>query len=100
MTAYLISMLNVLDKEKMMQYSVEAGELVSDFGGAIALRGNCSEVLAGGPPNQLSGQMSGIITFPDMPALKAWYESEAYQALIPLRNEACEMSMVTYDAMV
>ncbi len=55
------------------------------------------------------GQRSGVLTgehrytdtvviqFPDQDALRVWYASEAYQALITLRNEAAEMVLVSYD---
>ena len=33
-----------------------------------------------------------------MQNLKAWYASDAYQAIIPLREEAADMTITTYDA--
>jgi len=32
-----------------------------------------------------------------MEALKAWYRSPDYQALIPLRDAAADMTLVTYE---
>lgn len=95
MTAYLISTITIRDKEKLTQYSTEAGKTLAAFGGTIALRGMRAQALSGDFP----GQMSGVISFADMAALTAWYTSDAYQALIPLRDQGCEMSMVAYEAM-
>jgi uncharacterized protein (DUF1330 family) len=35
--------------------------------------------------------------FPDRAALEAWHASPAYQALIPLRTEAAEVDLLSYD---
>ncbi|GAU82522.1 DUF1330 domain-containing protein [Bosea sp. BIWAKO-01] len=45
-------------------------------------------IIHGGPPELLEGSWSGdviVIEFPNRAAAKAWYESEAYQAILPLR---------------
>ena len=39
----------------------------------------------------------GIVKFPDKEALAAWYASDAYRALIPLRDEAADMTLVAYS---
>jgi uncharacterized protein (DUF1330 family) len=39
-----------------------------------------------------------VIRFPDAQALDDWYNSEAYQALIPLRTEAADVDLINYEA--
>jgi uncharacterized protein (DUF1330 family) len=38
-----------------------------------------------------------VIRFPDPGAVAGWYGSAAYQALIPLREQAAEMVLITYE---
>ncbi|MEM7571091.1 MAG: DUF1330 domain-containing protein [Pseudomonadota bacterium] len=40
--------------------------------------------------------ISAVFEFPDMGAVEAWYTSDAYQALLPLRSEACDMDISVY----
>jgi len=40
---------------------------------------------------------NAVVRFPDTAALKTWYQSPAYQALIPLRDEAVDMTLVAYE---
>ena len=37
--------------------------------------------------------------FPDGAALRAWYNSPDYQALVPLRDEAADMVFIAADEM-
>ena len=38
-----------------------------------------------------------VIKFPDIAAAKSWYASDAYQQIIPLREEASDMSLVLHE---
>jgi uncharacterized protein (DUF1330 family) len=38
-----------------------------------------------------------VIRFPDLKAVDGWYASAAYQALIPLRQEAADMDLLSYE---
>lgn len=60
----------------------------------MVMRGKTGEVLTGGDP---SHQATGIASFPGMQDLESWYASDAYQALIPLRQEAADMTITAYD---
>lgn len=37
------------------------------------------------------------IRFPSMEALNAWFASQAYQSLIPIRERAAEMILLSYE---
>jgi uncharacterized protein (DUF1330 family) len=39
-----------------------------------------------------------VIRFPDPPAVAGWFGSPAYQALIPLREQAAEMILISYES--
>ena len=39
-----------------------------------------------------------VIKFPDQHTLHAWYTSQAYQELIPIRDQAADAVLLSYDA--
>ena len=94
MTAFFVAVVTVKDPARMQEYSQKAAETFKPFGGEMVMRGKAGEVLAGGAATH---QATGIASFPSMQDLKAWYASDAYQAIIPLREEAAEMTITTYD---
>lgn len=85
MSAYIIVDLTPTDPEKLQRYSTEAAETIASFGG---------QFLAKGPIEALHGEaahkVKAIIEFPDNEAAVGWYNSDAYQALISLRNDGME----------
>jgi uncharacterized protein (DUF1330 family) len=58
-------------------------------------------VHGGGDMEQVEGDWGGvgviILEFPDRAQLQAWYESPAYQELIPLRTRNTEMDIIIAD---
>jgi uncharacterized protein (DUF1330 family) len=59
-------------------------------------------VLRGRRVAVLSGQHAHgdtvLIRVPDATAADGWYRSAAYQALVPLREEAAEVVLIAYEA--
>ncbi|MEQ8333789.1 DUF1330 domain-containing protein [Nisaea sp.] len=94
MTAFFVAVVAVKDPAKMQDYSKQAAETFKPFGGEMVMRGKAGAVLTGGDANH---QATGIASFPSMQDLKAWYASDAYQAIIPLREEAADMTITAYD---
>ncbi|MEP3115608.1 DUF1330 domain-containing protein [Nisaea sp.] len=94
MTAFFVATLTVKDPTKMQAYAKQAAETFKPFGGEMVMRGKLGAVLTGGDAGH---QMTGIATFPTMPDLEAWYASDAYQAIIPLRDEAADIAIAAYD---
>jgi len=39
-----------------------------------------------------------LIRFPDSKAIVGWYGSPAYQALIPIREQAADMVLISYES--
>jgi uncharacterized protein (DUF1330 family) len=93
MSAFFVATVSVKDAEKFREYAGKAMETFRTFQGEIVLRGKAEGNLAGNSHHQAVG----IVKFPDMASLNRWYESDAYQAIIPLRNEAAEMDIVKYE---
>ena len=93
MTAFFIATVKIKDAEKFQEYAGKAGPTFAAFGGKLITKGKVEKALAGNSDHQAVG----IVGFPDIAALNDWYQSEAYQALIPLRDTAADMTLVTYS---
>jgi len=96
MNAFFVATMKIKDPQKFQEYAQKAGESFIPYGGELVLRGKKGEVLAG----HTDHQAVGIVKFPDQDTLRAWFNSEAYQAIVPLRDEAADMSIVTYTVPV
>lgn len=92
MTAFFVASVAVKNPDKFQDYSQKAAATISAHGGEVILRGKAESALAG----VLAHQAVGIVGFPSMAALTAWFNSPEYQAIVPLRDEAADMSIITY----
>ena len=91
MSAYIIVASSVIDADKAVQYGQLAAKTVANFGGEFLAKGK-AKLLAG----ESSTANSGLLRFPSAAAAEAWYCSEEYQALIPIRDQAmiCTFKLV------
>ena len=85
MSALIIIDLSPTNKEKLSIYSPLAAETLVPYGGEFIAKGSI-ETLHGSKPYQTKV----IIQFPDQDSAVSWYESAAYQALIPIRDQGME----------
>ncbi len=93
MSAFFIATVTMKDGEKFQEYAAKSTGTFQPFGGELIIKGKFNGTLVGNADHQAAA----IIKFPDIEALENWYASDAYQALIPLRNEAAEMTLVKYE---
>lgn len=93
MTAFFVATVTIKDPQKFQEYAQKAGETMAPHGGEAVLRGKIDTVLVG----QADHQAVGIVKFPNQDALSAWYNSDAYQKIVPLRDEAADMTIATYS---
>lgn len=91
--AWLIGHITVKDATKWAEYRSRVPATLAPFGAELAFRGTLAQVLSG------SHRHTDVVvgSFPDRAALEAWHASPAYQALIPLRTEAAEVDLLSYD---
>lgn len=82
MTCLVIVDLTPVDKALIGQYSEKAAGTLKPFNGEFIAKGEV-EVLHG----EASHPLKAVIQFPDKESARNWYNSDAYQAIIPLRNE-------------
>ncbi|MGE0372760.1 MAG: DUF1330 domain-containing protein [Gammaproteobacteria bacterium] len=84
MTAYLIAEHRVDDPALFEEYRRQVVPMIERYGGRYLTRGGSHEILDGDwEPTRVV-----IVEFPDMQALRAWYEAPEYQPLIALRRRA------------
>ena len=93
-TAYVVGHLTVKNAEKWSEYRNLVPATLELWGAELVLRGKRVETLTGDHPHT----DIVVIRFPDNEAVNGWYSSPAYQALIPLREQAAEMVMIVYEA--
>jgi len=92
MAAYLVGHITKKDEELWQKYVVGVQESLAPFESKIIFRGQLVKILAG----EHGHNLVVVIEFPDHFTLDAWYTSENYQALIPLRDQAADVVITTY----
>jgi uncharacterized protein (DUF1330 family) len=87
MTAHVAVTIRVKDRAKLAEYASQAPDTVAAHGGKFLIRGPVAEVLSG----NADYDVIALIEFPDAKTARDWYNSDAYQALIPVREAGAEM---------
>ena len=92
MKSYVIVNANVVNPEKLAQYGAQAAPTVAKYQGKFIAKGE-SQSLHG----DQAFASKAIIEFPSQQHAVDWYNSEEYQALIPLRSQAldCEFHLAS-----
>jgi len=91
MSALIIVDLTPTDKDKLSAYSAMAAETLVPYEGEFLTKGTI-EVLHG----ESVFQSKVVIQFPDRERAESWYRSEAYQKIIPVREQGmqCQFHLV------
>lgn len=93
MTAYFIAHGTLKDPEKMKEYVERSGPIVAHYGGEFLSVGGITAVLTGNHKHK----RTAIFKFPDTAAAEAWFNSDAYRALWPLRAEAGDFDFIVME---
>lgn len=83
MPAYLFGTLRVTDPSWLPEYQSKVVKMLEDAGANYVVRSMKTEVLESEMPEPTA---SIIIEFPTLEIGRDWYNSEAYQALVKLRQ--------------
>jgi uncharacterized protein (DUF1330 family) len=94
MAAYLIGHITIKDPVQWKIYVDGVPKSLIPFGAEIIFRGRRATVLSGQHPYQ----NTVVIKFPDQITLQHWYDSKTYQDLIPIRDKAADVVLISYDA--
>ena len=94
MAAYLIGHITIKNHDKWQTYIGGVQRSLMPFEAEVVFRGKRAAVLAG----EHSYENTVVIKFPDQPTLQQWYNSDEYQGLIPTRDEAADVVIISFDA--
>ena len=90
--ACVIGQIRILDEVKWAEYRGGVAATLMPFGGEAVFRGRNADVFAGN--NRCTDIV--VLRFPDEQAARAWHASDAYQALVPLREQAADVTLTLY----
>lgn len=90
--AYVIGHITVKDPAKWAEYRARVPATLAPWKAELVFRGERLAVLGG--EHQHTDTV--VIRFPNAAAIDGWYNSAAYQALIPLRREAADLDLVSF----
>lgn len=90
--AYVIGHITVKDAAKWAEYRARVPATLAAWGGELVFRGQRAALLAGEHPHA----DVVVLRFPDLAAAEAWHASPAYQALVPLREQAADVTLISY----
>jgi len=96
MSAYIIvDIVSVKDPATYEEYKAKAPALVRKHGGEYLVRGGKSAVVEGDwRPNRVV-----VLRFPDMAAVRSFYDDPEYEPLKALRKSATETDMVFVEGL-
>ena len=92
--AYVVGQMTVKNETKWAEYRGQVLATLTPFGGELVFRGNQVRALFG----ECTHADIVVIRFPSLADADGWHNSAAYQALIPIRQEAADVVLTTYEA--
>ncbi|MDJ0626443.1 MAG: DUF1330 domain-containing protein [Candidatus Caenarcaniphilales bacterium] len=95
MNAFITINVVIKNPEKFVDYMQKASATLAPYGAKPVAKGKFAGSVSGSSSEH---QMAATVTFPDMESIDAWYNSDEYQALIPLRDEAADIIITKYSA--
>jgi uncharacterized protein (DUF1330 family) len=93
-SAYLVGHITVKNPAQWAEYTSRVPATLGPWGAELVFRGKKAAVLGGEHPHT----DIVVIRFPSVANVNQWFSSAAYQALIPLREQAADVVLVSYDA--
>ena len=91
--ACVIGHIAVRDQAKWVEYRDQVAATLAPFGGEVLFRGRKARVLGGAH----DAELTVVIRFPTLKAAHGWFDSPAYQRLIPLRMAAADVELVSFS---
>jgi uncharacterized protein (DUF1330 family) len=89
----VIGHITVKDPEKWAEYRAQVPATLAPWQAELVLRGERLSLLAG----EHRHTDTVVIRFPTREAIDGWYNSPDYQALIPLRQEAADLDLISFS---
>jgi uncharacterized protein (DUF1330 family) len=93
MAAYLVGHITIKDVSQWEIYMEGVRNSLLPYSAEVIFRGKLHKVLTG----EHSHQNTVVIRFPDQATLQEWYQSKDYQELVPIRDRAADVTIISYD---
>ena len=93
MSAYLIGHITVKNPDLWQVYIAGVQKSLAPFDAELVFRGQRAAILAG----EHAYNQCVVIKFANQAALQQWYHSDTYQDLIPTRDKAADVAIISYD---
>ena len=90
MPAYIVALLNIIDREEYDKYRSGVHETIDRHKGEIIISNEDVEVIEGEWPYT----KTVVIRFPSMEAAKSWYYSTEYQKIVQHRFRAAKSNLI------
>ncbi len=90
--SFAIGQVTIKDQQRWQEYKEALSSTLIIYDGTVTFRGQVNEVLAG----QQTHTDLVLIKFSSITALKKWFYSDEYQAIIPLRDSAANVTLTSY----
>ena len=91
--AYAIGHITIKNEQRWMEYRNKVSATLEPWGGEIMFRGKLSSVLSGDHKHT----DVVVIRFPSLRALEDWHSSPRYQSIVPLREAAADVDLLSYE---
>jgi uncharacterized protein (DUF1330 family) len=91
--AYLVGHITIKDAEKWASYREQVHATLKPWGAELVFRGKKTATFSG----ELPHSDIVVIRFPDKQSIERWHTSDAYQALLPLRQQAADLLLLSYE---
>lgn len=92
MSAHVVGRITVIDAAKWAEYRSRVPATLAPWQAELVFRGQRAAVVAG----EEAHTDIVVIRFADLAAAQGWFASPAYQALIPLREQAAKVTLSFY----
>ena len=95
MPVYVIAQSRIENRAMLDEYVGKALPTIQAGGGRVLAYEEAPEVVEG----ELGHPRTVLLEFPSREAFRAWYDSDAYQAILPLRLDATRGSLIVVDGL-
>jgi len=93
MPVYVVAQGRIENREMLNEYVAKALPTIQSGGGRVLGFDESPEIIEG----EIEHPRTVILEFESQGAFRAWYDSEAYQAILPLRLDSTPGSLIVVD---
>ena len=94
MPAFCVGQIRVKDAAAWEQYRSRVGATIKQYGGDVVFRGENARVFSG----ELAHEKVVVLQFDNLDVANRWHDSPEYQALIPIREQGADVTLVLYKS--